>query len=1286
MQPSEAPYIGPAPFGTDDRARFFGRERESGELGSLALSHPVTLLVASSGAGKTSLVNAGLIPRLTGIDDGIPRCEVLPVVLFRQMAASDTLETAVDNRFIAYALAATTPGNEALPNGKPGSLAAALKERPLVTDRFGQPLPRVLIFDQFEELFTIHPQLWEDRRPFLEELLTIADGDPMTRILLSMREEYLARLEQLGGMRATDTLRFRLHLERLDRDKALQAVNGPLPENVSFAPNVAGALVDELRRESSGTAINGATGETFLGRYVEPVQLQVVCRALWNCLPEGTEVISEEMRQECGSVDRALEAFYGTVVEDAATAEPSVNEGMIRHWIENELVSSRMTRNTVPLDDAEKSGITAVALDRLVDQHLLRKEERFNIPWYELTHDRLIAPVISNNAHWFAENPDPLYAVQQQTRQWLREERQEGYLLTGEPLTEASTLAREHPELLARDELEFVRASEELQRNYDEGERSRRRSRMIAFACAIAAAAMLLLALFAFRLKQDADEQRAEAERQQQISLSQTVASQAMLAHSRSQDDLGALLARQAYLLDPAGAVVGDTGTALQATIGSPTFSRTVETPHAWISSLAFSPVDGALLATAGGANSDSMVYLWRQDGATFREERRLTDEETGHTHDSGATSVVFAPDGSMIFTSGGDGYVKSWDSASGALAERLEGPGGAIRALVSGQSGDGTVLLAAASCRGDGSRGLDVDESAPGCGVQSALVRVWSVTEGAASEPRDLSAAGMARMDSVAISGDGRWLAAGGCVVFEENSTTCEEGSVLIWDLTQPDEEPVSPGSYDGTIYALSYVVRDGETVELAFAGEDRTVRLIDFDEEGIAERSVRELAGHRDVVQSLAYSPALNMLAAGDHDATVGVWRLGQVDPVISVLGNATDWIRSLAFDPEGTVLASTTGAGEIRIWELGPRSNPPSVLTGHDDYVRSLAFASGDDAPVLASAGEDGRVRLWQFGSDGVTETVIPMRDDGLAFKLSSVAWDHGGDRIVTGAEDGVARISVRQENGTWSTTPLNAIPFNSGAVYAVFGPDDSLVITGDAAGEVRLWSTDGTPPRGDRLPCEEMRAIRTLVLNSDRTMLAAADSSGTICILELSDGGRMASLLLTIEQGAEVKALAFGPGNMLAAGGVPGELDTTLRIWDATSGALVIDLPVKQGEVRSLAFSPDGMQLASGSKDQTVLLWNPQNWEATPVTVQVPEWIRAMAYSPDGGMIAVPTTQGGIRTIDPNIESLSNAVCESVSENLSLSEWTSFVGQEARLPYERTCDELGVPDVMDPADIG
>jgi WD40 repeat protein len=1286
MRPSENPFVGPNPFELQDQPRFFGRDREIGELSSLVLAHPLTLLVATSGAGKTSLINAGMIPRLNGSLDGIPRCEVLPVVRFRQESARDDGSARFENRFIAYACSALGPDADALPPGKPGDLVELLQARPHAVDRFGQALPRLLVFDQFEELFTLYPQHWEERLPFLEELIAVDEADPLARILLSMREEFLARLEQVVGVRLADRLRIRLHLERLDRDHALLAVTEPLPADVQFAAGVAEELVDELRREASATGANGGAPEGFLGRYVEPVQLQVVCRALWNALPEGTAVITSELRKEYGSVDRALEEFYASAVAAAAGRDESVEEGIVRHWIEDNLISSRLTRNTVPLDEAERSGIPAAVLDALVNEHVLRREDRFNFPWYELTHDRLIAPVMASNAAWFTDNPDPLYAIQQQTRQWLREGKQDGYLLTGEPLAEASGFARTRPDLLTRDELEFVRLSENLQREYDETERSRRRFRNLAAIFLGLTALMVVLALLAGWQYREARRQKDAAEREQQISLARAVASQAMLANARSQDDLAALLSRQAYLFDEAGEARADTGAALQATVGSPYFSRLIDTGHAWVSSVAFSP-DGARLATAGGDRGDSTVSIWSLAGDSREPEVRLVDpaiatsrgDVAGYAHHSGVTAVTFDPGGDRVISSGGDGFVKLWDAASGDLLQWLPGLGGAVRGVAVAAGSDGAQALAATTCRVDGAA-MDAYRagSAAACEAGAAAVRVWSLTDEGASNPRDLPAGGVDRLYGVAFSGDARWLAAAGCERYDPpETTTCAAGIVLLWDLDSPQSAPLRLGGQRGTVFAVDFRDFPGELPELAAGGEDRAVRIWNMDAIVEDAEPDRVLLGHRDVIQSLAFSPAVPQLAVADQDAIVGIWDLTQSEPVLGVLGSSSEWIRSIAFDPTGGLLASTAGSGQVRLWNMGLGGSPPAMLSGHENYVRALAFSPLEDPRELASVAEDGTLRVWTIVEERVDQEVVPIVVEPVPLKLSSVAWSDDGARILIAGEDGIVRIVTRSPEG-WSNTPINVIPFPEGIAIARFAPSDDLVYTADASGQVRVWSAVGGVPVGDALPGEPVNsAALSMAVSEDDALLAVGHRSGLIRIWSLGDEGLTAEPLMTLQQGAAVWTLAFGPDDLLAAGGAPLEDGTTTRVWDLSTGEVDADLPALQDEVRAVAFSPDGELLVTGSKDQTVLFWDVSNLTGQPVVVQVAEWVRSIAWSPDGGIVAAPTRQGSVQTIDPDLEHLSDAVCDAVSENLSPSDWEALVSQQEHVAYQETCDDLPVP---------
>ena len=141
----DGPYVGPRPFEPRERERFFGRDQEASALASLVVAHRVVVLYAASGAGKTSLLNAGLAPLLARHDE----FEVLPVVRLQGPAVA----SASGNPYVANAIAALTlelalaTDHETPPSTLVDLLAAC--PRALSPDD-GMPVPRALIFDQLD--------------------------------------------------------------------------------------------------------------------------------------------------------------------------------------------------------------------------------------------------------------------------------------------------------------------------------------------------------------------------------------------------------------------------------------------------------------------------------------------------------------------------------------------------------------------------------------------------------------------------------------------------------------------------------------------------------------------------------------------------------------------------------------------------------------------------------------------------------------------------------------------------------------------------------------------------------------------------------------------------------------------------------------------------------------------------------------------------------------------------------------------------------------------------------
>jgi hypothetical protein len=381
------PYVGPRPFDEDERDLFFGREGELLELVSLVIAHRFVLFYGASGAGKTSLLRAGVIPALKGTEG----FEVLPVARVAGLGPEDEPSTSEGNPFVKGLL---TYWNASDPDNSLRSYLAALEHDRTLE---GFLAPRAIVIDQLEELFYVHAERWPEREDFFIQLAEALDDDPLLRVVLSVREDYLAQLDPYERvLRGRFGARYRL--EPLGPDAALRATVEPLRNTArSFAPDVAETLVEDLRTVGP---VGG--GEPIRGEFVEPVQLQVVCRSLWAELPPDAHVITEEHRHAFGNADEVLGRFYDDAITTAAESA-HVRHSALRHDFEDAFITPLGTRGTVFALADGTGGIPHAAIAELERQHLIHAELRARARWYELTHDRLIEPVRSANRRYFAQ-------------------------------------------------------------------------------------------------------------------------------------------------------------------------------------------------------------------------------------------------------------------------------------------------------------------------------------------------------------------------------------------------------------------------------------------------------------------------------------------------------------------------------------------------------------------------------------------------------------------------------------------------------------------------------------------------------------------------------------------------------------------------------------------------------------------------------------------------------------------------------------------------------------------
>jgi len=381
------PFPGPRPYELGDADVFFGRTAETRELRSLIASHGVVVVVGQSGCGKSSLLRAGVIPELVRRD-----YEVLPVA--RLGAAARTYppglggEVSVYERNVVSYLGGTGPG--------PRPLLDTLAWRDRLTAVDGTRMPRVLVIDQFEELFTTYPDAWRDRAGLVNAVLAANRGTEDLRVVLVMRAEYLSSFAALVSRlddhaSARDRAVYYFHVERLSQEAATDVIASAFSRSYpDFRREGAARLARQMSREFVRKP-DGTRAEAE-GEFVEPLYLQLICRGLWDKLARGALSPAAETLIPDADIERDLRSFVQQEIA-AVSQETRVQAPRILKWLDETLITSAGTRGSVIRESTASAGMPNAVVEALERRHLLRSEERAAAQWYELAHDRLVAGV-----------------------------------------------------------------------------------------------------------------------------------------------------------------------------------------------------------------------------------------------------------------------------------------------------------------------------------------------------------------------------------------------------------------------------------------------------------------------------------------------------------------------------------------------------------------------------------------------------------------------------------------------------------------------------------------------------------------------------------------------------------------------------------------------------------------------------------------------------------------------------------------------------------------------------
>lgn len=367
------PYPGQRPYRTVESANFFGRDHAAHAVAELWREHRLTVLSGSPGVGKTSLLQAGVLP-LVDVSD----LDVLPVGRVKDESVFPVAALSEHNRYVLALLASWAVGEPRTRLSRM-SISDFLQRR---MRRHGATA-RLIAIDQFDDLLRDGVGAASDREWFLTELAGALVEHPDVHLLVVARQERLPFF--LDSLLVPDAS---VSLEAFHPDTAVDVIRRPFARvGQPVSLGAAEALVDRL---CYAPMINAALDRSVVREVVvEPALLQAVCTALWGALGDHRGTVTVASALSLVDVDQCLAEFV--IASTAAAA----NDHEIAPWQLLAWLATTFTARGAKTIAEEPGGFgqRLAILRALEDRHVLRAKPGQGPPIFALTSDRLLVPV-----------------------------------------------------------------------------------------------------------------------------------------------------------------------------------------------------------------------------------------------------------------------------------------------------------------------------------------------------------------------------------------------------------------------------------------------------------------------------------------------------------------------------------------------------------------------------------------------------------------------------------------------------------------------------------------------------------------------------------------------------------------------------------------------------------------------------------------------------------------------------------------------------------------------------